>query len=103
MTEDFVVRATVLETAAVVIAVTDSAYVAANAKRLGLYLAPGTQPITYSTLGAAVGGQGWVIPANGSGAWLDFGTHGNLVTKAWRAIAPGGAQTVNSIELIRAE
>jgi len=104
MKEGFVARTTVTETN-VAVGVADAAYVAANAKRVGLLLAGSpTAAITYSTLGAAVLGEGINIPQNNPGVWLDFGTHGTLVQKAWRSIAAGAIATgVNSIELNRAE
>lgn len=97
-------RTTLSETN-VAVGVTDGAYVAANPKRVALYLASSpSSAITYSTKGTAVLNNGIDIPAGTVGMWLDFGNHGAAVTAAWRSISVGAvAAGVNSLEVLRAE
>lgn len=85
--------------------IADAAYVAADPKRVAIWLSGfvGVR-VTYSTLGAAVLDQGITIPAGVGGLWLTFADHGPLVGKAWRSIASGAvAGGVNAITIARAE
>lgn len=104
MTSKEMARATLLETD-VAAGVASAAYVAANAKRLALYLASSpTAALTYSTDAVAVLNNGIDIPAGTVGMWLDFATHGPAVTAAWNSIAAGAiAAGITSIEVLRAE
>ncbi len=89
----------------VAVGIADAAFVAADTKRVALWL-PGSTvaSVTYSTLGAAVLGQGIVIPVNQDGIWITFETHGVLVQKAWRSISSGAiAGGLNTITVTRSE
>lgn len=63
-----------------------------------LISAPTTNPVTLSLAPAAVAAEGLRLAAGSNPLILTLVSHGDLVRRAWSAIAVGGAETIGVVE-----